>query len=119
MDQIYSYAAAYMCGIKKIVYKNNSRESKIVGFPWVNPLERRIASTNDHGQQGHTDVHAVLRLPEVGGPWVRVDLPADLVQTRQRMQNNRTLLGPHHMLGRQHQMATALSKESSGNEQVV
>jgi len=91
---------------------------KRAGFPGRDPLERRIATAHDHGQQGHPDVHAVLRLAEVGGPWVRVEVAADLVQTRQRMQHNRALLGQRHQLGRHHQMATALRMEMGCREMI-
>ena len=55
--------------------------------------QRRALAQLDGGQaqqghhQGHTGVHAVLRLLEIGGPGVAVHLQRDLVHPGQRVQH--------------------------------
>ncbi len=43
------------------------------------------------GEERHPDVNAVPGLPEVGGPWIGVDLRSDLINARERMHDDRVL----------------------------
>lgn len=52
----------------------------------------------NHGEQSHTHIHAVLRLPEVRCPRIRIEILADLEYTRQRMHDAHATLGARHQL---------------------
>ena len=56
-------------------------------------------SPEEHLEQGHPDRHPVARLAEVRGPRVGVDLGVDLVDTGQRVHDDRPLRQPLHQPG--------------------
>lgn len=90
------------------ISKMCQEKAEIVAQKRGNPLNSRVATSNDHGQQSHPDVHAVFRLSEVCGPRIGIKVTANFVQTWQRMQDNGALLGQGHQLGGNYQLATAL-----------
>ena len=65
-----------------------------------------IGSGQDGSQERHSDVHAVLRLSEIGGARIRVELSRDFLLSRQRMHDDHFLLGARHQL-RRHAKVTA------------
>lgn len=53
-----------------------------------------------HSQNGHSYVHSIFGLSEVGGSWIGVEFLADFVDARQWMHDDHTTLGQCHELGR-------------------
>lgn len=70
-----------------------------------------LATADDHGQQSHAYVHAVLGLAEVGRPGVVVELFADLEDSGQGMHDNRPATGSGHQLGCHYKLAATLQSQ--------
>merc|ERR1712039_1058295 len=62
----------------------------------------------DHGEEGHPDVEPILRLAEVGGPRVRVELRRYLKDPGQGVEDGHLGLGVMHRLVVHHVVLTRL-----------
>ena len=64
----------------------------------VTQVDLSSPGTKNHGQQSHPYVEPIFSLPEVGRPFVCVELGRDLKLARQRVQDSHTRFGSVHGL---------------------